>query len=87
MCPISKENYLSTACNLCYNSIYSFWAGSSAVEQEPFKLLVTGSNPVRLTHKKSQVLYLVFFVRDKNDLFTNLVVSEASSAIRLTRFC
>ncbi len=24
-------------------------AGSSAVEQEPFKLLVTGSNPVRLT--------------------------------------
>ena len=25
------------------------WAGSSAVEQEPFKLLVTGSNPVRLT--------------------------------------
>jgi hypothetical protein len=29
-------------------------AGSSAVEQEPFKLLVTGSNPVRLTHKKAQ---------------------------------
>ena len=31
------------------------WAGSSAVEQEPFKLLVTGSNPVRLTYKKTGI--------------------------------
>ena len=28
-------------------------AVSSAVEQEPFKLLVTGSNPVRLTQSHS----------------------------------
>jgi hypothetical protein len=32
------------------------WAGSSAVEQEPFKLLVTGSNPVRLTLRQAQCL-------------------------------
>ena len=40
------------------------WAGSSAVEQEPFKLLVTGSNPVRLTDIKKTRLILVFLYHD-----------------------
>ena len=35
-----------------------FWAGSSAVEQEPFKLLVAGSNPARLTFQRTQVRIL-----------------------------
>lgn len=41
-----------------------FGAGSSAVEQEPFKLLVVGSNPTRLTEKSLMLLHRGFF----NDL-------------------
>ena len=32
------------------------WAGSSVVEQEPFKLLVVGSNPPRLTFFKLGII-------------------------------
>ncbi len=34
-----------------YLLLVIFWGGSSTVEQHPFKLLVQGSNPCRLTDK------------------------------------
>ena len=62
------------------------WAGSSAVEQEPFKLLVTGSNPVRLT-TKILCICTEFFVDDLDRIVSNLEFLRTKypkGAVRLT---
>ena len=53
---LKREKYLKS--HIGRDWLNNSRAGSSAVEQEPFKLLVTGSNPVRLTpHITPQCFY------------------------------
>ena len=58
-------------------------AGSSAVEQEPFKLLVVGSNPSRLTEKFHMLLRRGFFI-DLGRFASNLKRSAILDAKRST---